>query len=236
TYFVSKKRGYKGLEEPFDIKKIWKTFYQAFWALGTPLILIGGVFSVIFTPTDSGVAAVVYSVIIGMFVYRELSPYDLGKVLLDSAKTTATIMFIIANAYLFAYVLAYENIPSTLVSGFLTISESPFIILLIISLILLIFGMFMDTIAILVIVVPMFLPVISALEIDPVYFGILVIVNTAIGMCTPPFGGTLLITSDIAKAPMLSIAYRSLPLIIALVITLLLMIIFPYLVMFPLWL
>ena len=236
TYFVSKKRGYKGIDEPFDMKKIWRTFYQAFWALGTPVILIGGVFSGVFTPTESGVAAVVYAVIIGMFVYRELSPSDLGKVLLDSAKTTAAIMFIIANAYLFAYVLAYENIPSMLTSGFLTISESPFIILLIISLILLFFGMFMDTIAILVIVVPLFLPVITEMGIDPVYFGILVIVNTAIGMATPPFGQTLLVVSDISKLSMISIAYRSFIFIGMLLVGLFIMIVFPYLVMFPLWL
>src|SRR5699024_3087769 len=152
VYFISRKKDYKGSDQPFQFKEFGNALIKSLWALGTPIILIGGVFSGIFTPTESGVVAVVYAVIIGMFIYRELTLRQLSKVFYDSAKTTATIMFIIANAYLFAYVLAYENIPSTLVSGFLTISESPFIILLIISLILLIFGMFMDTIAILVIV------------------------------------------------------------------------------------
>ncbi|GAB3062585.1 TRAP transporter large permease [Virgibacillus ainsalahensis] len=236
AYLISRKRGYKGSGEPFKIKDFGKSFINAFWALGTPIILVGGVFSGIFTPTESGVVAVVYAIVIGMFVYRELNFKQLGKVIFDSAKTTATIMFIIANAYLLAYVLAYENIPNMIVSGFLNISDSPLITLLIINVILLVFGMFVDTIAIIVIVVPMFLPVIETMGIDPVYFGVLVIVNTAIGMCTPPFGQTLLVTTDIAKVPLLKASYQSMYLILALLIALVLMVLLPYLVMFPLWL
>ncbi|WP_181351204.1 TRAP transporter large permease [Thalassobacillus sp. CUG 92003] len=235
TYFISKKKDYKGTGEPFQIKEFGTSLFRALWALGTPVILIGGVFSGIFTPTESGVAAVIYAVIIGMFMYRELSFKQLITVFFDSAKTTATIMFIITNASLFAFILAYENIPSMLVSGFLSMSDNPVFILLIINIILLIFGMFLDTIAILVIVVPMFLPVIDALNIDPVFFGIVVIINTAIGMCTPPFGGTLLVTTDTTKVPLVQLSSRSLFSIGALVVALLIVTYFPYTVMFPLW-
>ncbi|SDH16389.1 C4-dicarboxylate transporter, DctM subunit [Alteribacillus persepolensis] len=235
TYLVSRKKGYRGSGEPFEWKTFWSALFRSLWALGTPVILIGGVFSGIFTPTESGVAAVVYAILIGMFIYKELNIKDFGRIFLDSAKTTATIMFIIANASLFAYVLAYENIPSALVSGFLTVSENPVVILLIINIILLIFGMFMDTIAILVIVVPMFLPVINALGIDPVLFGIIVIVNTAIGMCTPPFGGTLLVATDTAKTKLFNTAFRSGYSIMSLIVALLLITYIPILVMFPLW-
>ncbi|MFB4162412.1 TRAP transporter large permease [Alteribacillus sp. JSM 102045] len=235
TYFISRKKGYRGTGEPFQFNEFWTALLRSLWALGTPIILIGGVFSGIFTPTESGVAAVVYAVLIGMFVYRELKIKHLGKIFFDSAKTTATIMFIVANAALFAYVLAYENIPSMLVSGFLTMSENPIVILLIINIILLIFGMFMDTIAILVIVVPMFLPVINALGIDPVLFGIIVVVNTAIGMCTPPFGGTLLIATNTAKTKLLNTSFKSGYPIMSLIIALLLITYVPILVMFSLW-
>src|SRR5699024_2816289 len=163
TYFISRKRDYKGTDQPFEMKEFWSALLKSLWALGTPIILIGGVFSGIFTPTESGVIAVVYAIIVGMFIYRELTIKQIGRVVQNSAKTTATIMFIISNAYLFAYVLAYENIPETLVSGFLTVSENPLVILLIISLILLVFGMFMDTVAMLIIDVPMFLIVITTL-------------------------------------------------------------------------
>ncbi|WP_102349698.1 TRAP transporter large permease [Bacillus sp. Marseille-P3661] len=220
VYFISKKHGYKGTDEPFSMKAFLLAFKRSLWALGTPIILMGGVFSGVFTPTESGVAAVIYAILVGLFIYRELKLKDLWPIFMDSAKTTASIMFIIANASLFAYVMAYERIPNNIVSQFLSLSDNPLIILLIINIILLIFGTFMDTIAILVIVVPLFLPIVTQMGIDITLFGIIVIVNTAIGMVTPPFGGTLLIASSIGKVPLMSAAYRAFPLIMALIVSL----------------
>lgn len=188
-----------------------------------------------FTPTESGVIAVVYATIVGFFIYKELKMKDVWKIFLDSSKSTATIMFVIANAALFAYVLAYENIPNTIVSSFLSLSENPIVILLIINVILLFFGAFMDTMAILVIVVPMFLPVIHMLGIDPVIFGIIVVVNTAIGMATPPFGATLLISSNIGKSPLMTVSRHSGWMLLALIVALLVITYIPVLVMFPIW-
>ncbi|MFZ4451195.1 TRAP transporter large permease [Salibacterium aidingense] len=235
VYLMSRKRKYKGNKEPFTWKEFGKALFRSLWALGTPVILIGGVFSGFFTPTESGVAAVVYAVLVGMFIYRELKGKHLASIFFDSAKTTATIMFIITNAALFAYVLAYENIPSRLVSGFLSVSDNPVVLLLIINLILLFFGMFMDTIAILVIVVPMFLPIINTLGIDPVLFGIIVVVNTAIGMCTPPFGGTLLVSANTGNVPLIKASSQSAYPIFALIAALLIITYIPILVMFPVW-
>lgn len=233
VYFISKRKGYKGEDIPFSINDFWKALSRALWALGTPIILIGGVFTGVFTPTESGVVAVVYAALVGLFIYKELKVKDLWNIFMDSAKTTASIMFIIANASLFAYVLAYEKIPTTIVSSFVSLSDNPIIILLLINIILLIFGAFMDTIAIMVIVVPLFLPIIANIGVDPTLFGIIVVVNTAIGMVTPPFGGTLLIASSIGKVPMMKAAYRASFMIVALIIVLLMISYIPRLVMFP---
>lgn len=235
VYIISKKRGYKGSNAPFTFSQFLKALKRSLWALGTPLILLGGVFLGIFTPTESGVIAVVYATIVGFFIYKELKMKDVWKIFLDSSKSTATIMFVIANAALFAYVLAYENIPNTIVSSFLSLSENPIVILLIINVILLFFGAFMDTMAILVIVVPMFLPIIHMLGIDPVIFGIIVVVNTAIGMATPPFGATLLISSNIGKSPLMTVSRHSGWMLLALIVALLVITYIPVLVMFPIW-
>lgn len=235
VYIISKKRGYKGSNTAFNFLDFLRSLKRSLWALGTPLILLGGVFLGIFTPTESGVVAVVYATIVGLFIYKELKIQDVWKIFLDSARSTATIMFVIANAALFAYVLAYEDIPGMIVNSFLSLSENPIVILLIINLILLFFGAFMDTMAILVIVVPMFLPVINMLGIDPVVFGIIVVVNTAIGMATPPFGATLLISSNIGKSPLVTVSRNSVWMLLALIIALLVITYIPILVMFPVW-
>lgn len=235
VYIISKKRGYKGTDEPFQFAAFYRALRRSLWALGTPLILLGGVFLGIVTPTESGVVAVIYAIIVGMFIYRELKPKDIWGIFLDSARSTAVIMFIVANAALFAYVLAYENIPTMIVTSVMSLSENPIFILLLINIILLFFGAFMDTMAILVIVVPMFLPVILAIGVDPVLFGIIVVVNTAIGMATPPFGATLLISSNIGKHPLMSVARESGWMLLALIIALLVITYIPILVMFPLW-
>lgn len=232
AYFVSKKHGYKDTGNPLNLKDFLSAFYRSFWALGTPLILIGGVFAGIFTPTESGVVAVAYAIIIGLFFYRELKVKDLMKIFLSSAKTTSLIMFIIANAYLFAYIMAYERIPHAIVDGMLSISENPLIILLLINLILLLFGAFMDTIAVIVIVVPMFLPMINQIGIDPVLFGLIVVMNTAIGMTTPPFGATLFIASSVGEVPFHHLAKRVILPVLASIAALFVITYFPGVVMF----
>jgi len=235
VYLISKKRGYKGTDQPFKISDFLRALRRSLWALGTPVILLGGVFMGVVTPTESGVVAVIYAILVGMFIYRELKLNQIWSIFLDSARSTAVIMFIVANAALFAYVLAYENIPAAIVTNVMSISENPIMVLLLINVILLFFGAFMDTMAVLVIVVPMFLPVVTAIGVDPVLFGIIVVVNTAIGMATPPFGATLLISSNIGKSSLVTVARESGWMLVALIVALLIITYIPILVMFPLW-
>jgi C4-dicarboxylate transporter DctM subunit len=218
AYIISKKQGYKDQLEPFHVKNVFSALREAVWALGTPVILIGGIFGGIFTPTESAVVAVVYAIIIGLFIYKDLKWKDILAIFFRSAKTSAEIMFIISNAMLFAFVLTYERIPQTIVEAFMSLSDNPVVILLVINLILLFVGTFMETSAILIIIVPLFLPVISQIGVDPVLFGIIVTINTAIGMATPPFGITLYTASSIGKLRVEKVAYWSLLPILAMIV------------------
>lgn len=217
AYFISKRQGYKDELEPFQVRNVLLALKDAAWALGTPIILFGGIFGGIFTPTESAVIAAIYAIIVGLFIYKDLHWKDIWSIFFRSARISAEIMFIIANAMLFAFVLTYERIPQSIVEAFLSLSDSAVIILLIINLILLFVGTFMETSAILIIIVPMFLPVISQLGVDPVLFGIIVTINTAIGMATPPFGITLYAASGIGKLRVEKVAYWSLLPILAMI-------------------
>ena len=198
----SRIRGYRGTEESATRKEKIDALRDAIWAMGTPIILIGGVFAGIFTPTESAVVAVVYAIVVGLFVYKDMKFTDLGAIFLRSAKTTAKVMFIIANATIFAYVLSYERIPQMIVEGFSNMSGNWMVTLLIINLILLVAGTFMETTAIMIILVPLLWPVAQNIGVDIIHFGILVTVNTAIGLMTPPFGVCLFTTSSVSGVPL----------------------------------
>ena len=232
AYVISKKKGYKGSEEKVTAKYILDSFVDSLWALGAPVILIGGVFGGIFTPTESAVVAVVYAIIVGLFFYKDLKFKDIYRILLGSAKTTANIMFIIANATVFAYVLSYERIPQMIVEGFGNISSSPIIIMALINLMLLIAGTFMESSAIIIILVPLLWPVAQQLGIDVVHFGIIVTVNAAIGLVTPPFGVCLFTTSSISRVSVESLSKNVLIFLGAMIAVLFLITYVPQTVMF----
>src|SRR5699024_2559651 len=191
--------GIQGETKPFSWREFWESFKESVWALGTPIILVGGVFGGIFTPTESAAVAVVYAFIVGMFIYREIGIKDVLRIFLGSAKMTANIMFIIANASLLAWMLITEGVPQQIASGLTTISENPIIIMLIIILVIFIIGLFMETSATLVILVPLFLPIVTELGMDPVHFGIIITIGTAIGLVTPPFGVVLFTTASVGN-------------------------------------
>ena len=198
-YIVARKRNFKGDVRKSTAKDKLIAFKDALWALGAPVILLGGVFGGIFTPTESAVVAVIYSLIVGLFIYKDMTPKEAVEVFLRSAKMAAKIMIIISCATLFAYVLTYERIPQRIVEGLSTITENKYVILLIINIILLIAGTFMETGAILIITVPLFMPLVQKFGIHPVHFGLIMTVNTAIGLVTPPFGVCLFTSASVGK-------------------------------------
>lgn len=219
AYFISKKKGYKGDEGTFSRKEFIAALKDASWALGTPVILIGGVFGGMFTPTESAVVAVVYAIVIGLFMYREIKWSDLPEVFLSSAVTTAKIMLIISMALCFAYLLTYNRVPQRVLELFVGLSDNKYVVLMIINLLLLVAGTFMETSAILLITVPILLPVLAKFDINLVHFGIIICANTAIGLMTPPFGVCLFTTSSIGGTSIQELSRRIIPFLVALILS-----------------
>lgn len=169
-------------------KEVWRSFKDAFWGILSPVIILGGIYSGIFTPTESAAVAAVYSLIVGLFIYRTIKFKDLWRIFVDSAVSTAVVMFIIANASMFSYLLTTTGLASTMSNAIISVSSSKWIILLAINIVLLIAGMFVDTGSAMYIFIPILLPVIKAIGYDPLVFGVIATVNLAIGMATPPVG------------------------------------------------
>ncbi len=217
VYFISKKHGYKE-EKKADIKEILTTFKDAVLAILMPVIVLGGIYSGLFTPTEAAVVAVVYGFVIGAFVYRNISLKSLFQILKDSAVSTAQILLLICSAALFGYVLTYNRIPDMIAEAILSISDEKYIIMLLITILLLLIGTFMDTIAALLIVVPIMFPVITQIGVNPVHFGMIICVTLALGMITPPFGVCLFVASGVANISLEAVTRKIIPFIIALLV------------------
>ena len=234
AYFISKKRGYKPESvEKIKIREVLKAFNEAKWALFIPIIILGGIYGGIFSPTEAAVVAVVYAIIIGKFVYKELSWKGMYDSFLETVVINATTMIIIGLSVSFAYFLNLEQIP-TAISEFLTnLTSNPFIILLAINILLLIVGMFIDTISAVVILTPVLLPVAEAVGIDPIHFGVLLVANLAIGFVTPPLGVNLFVASTVGRVKFENIVSAVIPFILIMIVCLL---IISYIPSLTLWL
>lgn len=184
--------------EKIGRKVILHTTLDALWALGMPLIILGGIYGGIFTPTEAAAVACVYAFLVGKFVYQELGWKDIGQILAKSAKTTAAIMFIIAVASPFGWLMTKYNVPNAIATAILTTFNSKFIVFLMVNLFLLFLGCFMDTQSIILIVTPLLLPIAKAFGMDGITLGIIIIVNTAIGMMTPPMAINFFVANSIA--------------------------------------
>lgn len=217
VYFISLKKGYGGGEK-FGAKDFFKAFLDAFLALLMPVIILGGIYGGIFTPTEAAVVAVVYGLVIGVFVYREIKFTDLAAIFSSAVVTTAVIMFIIAGASVFGYYLTRQRIPAELTQLMLSLTDNWIIALLIINLVLLLCGIFLETSAAIIILTPILAPIASALGIDLVHFGIIMIVNLGIGFITPPVGINLFVAANIAGTKFESLLRAIVPFIIIMVI------------------
>jgi C4-dicarboxylate transporter, DctM subunit len=231
AYFISRKRGY-GKEEKSSGKEIFTSFNRAILAILMPVIILGGIYGGVFTPTEASVVAVVYGLIVGLFIYKEIKWKDLPEVFIQSAVTSAVIMFIISCASIFGFILTREQIPLSITNALLAISDNPIIVLIIINLILLIVGTFLETSAAIIIMAPILLPVTTAVGIDPVHFGIIMVVNLAIGFITPPVGINLFVASNIANLRLEKIVRAIIPFLIILIIDIIIISFVPELSLF----
>ncbi|MFD1779431.1 TRAP transporter large permease [Fredinandcohnia salidurans] len=231
AYFISRKRGY-GKEEKSSGKEIFTSFNRAILAILMPVIILGGIYGGVFTPTEASVVAVVYGLIVGLFIYKEIKWKDLPEVFIQSAVTSAVIMFIISCASIFGFILTREQIPLSITNALLAISDNPIIVLIIINVILLIVGTFLETSAAIIIMAPILLPVTTAVGIDPVHFGIIMVVNLAIGFITPPVGINLFVASNIANLRLEKIVRAIIPFLIILIIDIIIISFVPELSLF----
>lgn len=210
TYIGAKKLGFKAsVPEPWS-ERI-KKFGKAFWALLIVVVVIGGIYGGIFTPTEAAAASAIYALIISLFVYKDIKFKDLWDICLESAITTAMIFFIIANAFVFAYLLTSENIPQTIADSILAANIGKIGFLIIVNILLFIMGQFMEPSSVVMIMVPLLLPIATALGVDPVHFGILLIVNMEIGMITPPVGLNLFVASGLTGMNLKDVIVSCLP-------------------------
>lgn len=213
-------------------REFLRALLEAIPPLLTPVILLGGIYTGIFTPTEAAAAAVLYALILGTVVYREIRPREIPRLLLRVVENTAMIMFIVTTASVFGWILAREQIPQIIAGFFLNLTTSPVAMLLILNLLFLILGMFMETLAIMLIFLPIVVPIIQTLHIDPVHFGVVFVLNLMIGLLTPPFGMLLFLMSGLTKLPMAPILRELVPYIAILIGCLLLITLVPQLVLF----
>jgi tripartite ATP-independent transporter DctM subunit len=230
--FLSYRHGY-GAQTRFSLSEVLRTFRRALLALGAPVIILGGILSGIFTATESAAVAVVYGLIIGMLVYRNIRLRDLPGLFRDGSITSAIVMFIIATASIFSWISAIEDLPARLAGGLLSITTNKVVLLLLINLVLLIAGTFVETTAALILLVPMITAMLPALGMDIIQLGIIVVTNLAIGMLTPPMGICLIVSSSISHDRLTSICRQIVPFLLVLLIDLAIITFFPPLTMFP---
>lgn len=203
---------------PLSMKNVLRTFLHAIWGILMPLIILGGIFSGYFTPSEAADVAVIYSILIGFFVYRDLTPKGLMEIMKNSAKTSSVIMLIIGFSGPFGWVLANWKIPEMISKAVLSVSSNAYIILFLIGLIILVAGVFMETSSAIILLTPVFLPLVKAMGVNLVHFGVVFAVGLAIGMITPPVAINLFVASGITGLPMTKISKAIIPYLIGLIV------------------
>jgi tripartite ATP-independent transporter DctM subunit len=229
-YFVAKKRHYP-VHAKFSMKEATISFADGFMPLLTPVIILGGILGGIFSPTEAAIVASAWALILGMLVYKEIRFRDLISIVMDTIKTTSMVVYIISAAAIFGWLLGREQVPQSVAKLLFSISTDPNVILLIILVFLLIIGCVMETTAALILLTPILVPPIIQLGIDPVHFGLVMVLDLMIGLLTPPVGVVLYITASIAKISFEEMSRVTAPYLIPLIIVLLISAFFPAVVM-----
>ena len=232
SYYIAVKRNYP-VGERVSLKEALRITRESILGLLTIVIIIGGVLSGVFTATESSAIAVVYAFLIAVFFYREMDFKKFMGVIWDSVKTISAVMFLIASASAFGWLLAYLKIPDAIASAVLSFSSNKYVILLMINIILLLLGMIMDMAPLILITTPIFLPIVTKVGVDPIHFGIIMLMNLGIGLCTPPVGNTLFVGCIVGKMKMEEVVKALWPFYIAMILVLFLVTYVPF---FATWL
>lgn len=220
AYCIAKKNGWRGAPRQRNLKTLGKAVWVAKGALLVPVIVLGGIYGGIMTPTEAAAVAAFYGLLVGLFVYRELTWRSLWSCCLESARTSAIIIMLMAMATIFGNVMTLEQVPERIASAILSFTENKIAILLLINLLLLWVGTFMEALAAIVILTPILLPLVLKVGVDPIHFGVIMVVNLAIGFVTPPVGVNLFVASGITKVKIEQVSRAAVPFLIAMLVVL----------------
>lgn len=230
-YFISKKEGYKASER-ISLIQVWRSFKEAFWALLLPVIILGGILSGIYTPTEAAVIAVVYALLVSTLIYRSLRFNQLLSIMVSTVRGTAMVLFVCGAATAAGYLMTVAQVPQMLASFLLSMSNNRYVILLLVNILLLLVGMVMDLTPALLILAPILLPVVTHVGVDPLFFGVIMVVNLCIGLITPPVGTVLFTACGLSKQKLSEVVRELIPFIAIMVTVLFLITYIPSLVMF----
>lgn len=215
-----------------SLREVVKYFIDAFPSLLLLIIVMGGIVAGIFTATEASAIAVIYTLVLAVIIYKEIKFKDLPKVILETVKTTSVVLILVATSMAMSWVMSFESIPQDVSNALLSLSDNKIIILLIINLTLLFVGVFMDITPAILIFTPIFLPVVTNLGVDPIHFGIIMVVNLCIGLCTPPVGSVLFVGVSVARIKIQDVLRPLIPLFLALIFVLFLVTYIPELSIF----
>ena len=232
VFVISKKRGYVGTGNSVSCSNILFNFKKSIWALMTPVIILGGIYTGAFTATEAASVAVLYSLIVGLFIYKELKFSELPMIFVKTAITTASTVVILGFAFAFARYMTMLRVPHAVGEAILAVTSSPLLILCMFVILVLITGMFMETNAQILIYTPLFLPILTELGVSPIHFGIILIVGTELGLLTPPVGVNLFIAQGISGCSLRKISVAVLPFVLAMLFCQLVLVFIPDLVTF----
>ena len=229
AFIISKRRNYRGLEARGSFREILHAFRRSIWAILTPVVILGGIYTGIFTPTEAAVVAVFYSLFVAVFIYRTVSFSDLIKMLVDAAVTSSVIMFIVVFAGIFTWATSVLGVIERAAGLILSISSNAVVMIILVNLLLLALGMILDAISISYLVMPIMIPVLQAYKIDPLWYGVIFISALAIGQATPPVGVNLFTAANLIDGDIDSLAKEAIPYVLMDVIVLIILSLLPIL-------
>jgi len=211
NYFISKRKGYKSDAEDWSIKTVLVSIKDGFWALMAPVVILGGIYSGFFTPTEAAIVSIFYTLFVGIFIYKELKLKSIFKSMDSTTWLSGRVLIILFTAQAFGRLLVQYKIPDVIAGGLLDLTGNVFIIWILVIVFLIAIGMFMETLATIMLVTPVLLPVMTSLGVDPIHFGVVLVMCCEIGFETPPLGENLFIASGIAKTTIEEISVKSIP-------------------------
>ena len=226
-YFYAKQKGWRGEQKERSLASLGRAAWEAKWALVVPVIVLGGIYGGVMTPTEAAAVAAFYGLIVGIFLYREMDFKVVCSSSVIACETSSIIIVLMAMATLFGNIMTIEDVPGTIARWMLSVTENKIIILLLINILLLIVGVFMEALAAIVILTPILLPVVTGVGVSPLHFGVIMVVNLAIGFLTPPVGVNLFVASGVAQAKIERIAVAVVPMLLLMLVVLAIITYFP---------